>query len=597
MKKFLSIGTLLIALFSFVLLGCPEADDNDSSTTKPGGDTSLVNTPVLLRAEVFAANKKELVLTFNKAVSGDKTGWKINDTAISVDPTGSGTATWKFTFTTDVASDSYSTKISYNGTTTKDSDNNSLLGVNDWPVLFIPTNGSSDTTLPVLNNAFITQEASKYYLVLIFSERVTCSTQALGIITNGIVIDYEYYTTNPPDGFGSEMWKIALTGAPTGAVTIAYIRLSSGDIRDYSGNYLAAFTRNVINPANDTTDPYLISAVVLDSAPNKLILAFSEPVIVKESGSGGGSGDVGWVLDVDGEDGLAEENKTTFTGEMPEGYGTNKWIVTLTKEFTEDTKAWIGYHHGDALTVDLAGNDIHEFGGRPIANRVGLSPDTTAPTLINVAVTSKGGGSGDESWMIMVFSEPVIMIGGDDDSGGWSINGNTFDGSSPDNFKIDSDVWLIKLENDITADSAVTISFNASALTARAYDLSGNKLVGFSNRTAVNNFNDTTAPTILNITAKVGSKQMVITFSEPVIWSEPQDDSDPTMGFAFTGLTWADQPTGNGTAVWTIPLTTVVTSSTTATLAYTTGSGSLIIYDFNANTMESFTAKNVTIQP
>lgn len=518
-------------------------------------------------------------------------GWSIQGNTFTNPPDGLGSATWTITLSNDVSKDS--ARISYNNHDgiAKDLDNRPLSEVNDWPVLFIPTGSSSDTTPPILNNAAVIKKAdNNYYMVLVFSEPVISTTSVLAIVTNGVLIDYESYATSgePPAGFGSELWEILLTGAPTtSAVSIAYVNLSADDIRDYSGNYLASFTKSVINTISDITHPGLISAVVLNSAPNKLVLTFTEPVIVKEAV--GGSSDIGWRLDVADDGG-----ETTFTDEIPVGYGTNTWTVTLNKPLTAGKSAWISYHHGGMETTDFAGNDISIIDNRPIANRVGLSPDTIAPTLISAAVTGKGGDSNNEPWMILVFSEPVIMAdGGEDDSGGWSISGNSFNQTTEP--KIDSNVWFIPLTDAINVSSpAITISYNTS--TGSAYDLSGNKLTSFTNRAVENKSSDTIKPTIISITARVGTKSMVITFSEPVFWME-QDSSDGGGGFTFTGLTWADQPTGNGTATWTIPLIETVTSGMSASLSYdATDPNAILILDFNANTMDSFTNTAVTIQ-
>jgi len=619
MKK-LVLGTLLITalVFSLVFLGC----GGDSG----GGGGKDTTPPVLMKAQVFektsasdTTTERTLVLTFSEpvviksassrasdggegagdggssSVDDDKYGGlSLNGNEFAGDIVGIGTATWKILLK-DAVTDSKSVSISYDedGIITDKADN-ALLEFGGWPVMF----GPPDNKKPTLDSALVIREnTNDYYLILIFSEPITADNPDVKLSLSGATISLEDEPSVIDEAGAVFKFKLVETNLTAASVfTISYTKSSPLDVRDYSGNYLENFKNWAVeNKIGDTTDPYLISAVVLNSAPNKLILTFSEPVFVKESGGDGHgdeSDDIGWVFDVDGG------NEILFTGEPPEGLGSAVWTVTLNGHLTAGMRAWINYHHGGAETVDYAGNDLHEINGRPVANRVGLDPDTTPPTLVGAYMTNKGGDTGDQPWMIMVFSEPVIMAGGDDDeSGGWSVTGIEFDEEAGDEFQIDSEIWLIKLKSIPAIETTATISYNASR--GACYDLSGNKLTNVT-KNVVNKTDDNDAPTITSITAKIGTKFMVINFSEPVMWLDMgggDGEGDGGGGFTFTGLTWADQPEGNGTNKWTIPLTTVVTSTTTATLAYDADApGAITIIDFNANPLATFEAKTVTIQ-
>jgi hypothetical protein len=90
------------------------------------------------------------------------------------------------------------------------------------------------------------------------------------------------------------------------------------------------------------------------------------------------------------------------------------------------------------------------------------SGDTTAPTLTNVSVTN---GAPDK--LILTFDEPVTA----NNVSGWSLQGATISGNV---IGRGSMIWIIPLNESVSAGQSLTISYSASAGSTR--DMAGNVL-------------------------------------------------------------------------------------------------------------------------
>jgi hypothetical protein len=78
---------------------------------------------------------------------------------------------------------------------------------------------------------------------------------------------------------------------------------------------------------------------------------------------------------------------------------------------------------------------------------------------------------------------------------------------------------------------------------------------------------DTTPPTLISaVVANATSNQLILTFSEPTT-------ADSAAGWTLTGAHISGDPTGLGTATWTVPLSSNVTSGSTLSMSYNSSAG------------------------
>ena len=342
----------------------------------------------------------------------------------------------------------------------------------------------SDTTPPTLLSAIVLGSAPDE-LILTFDEAVTAAN-ADGWSWTGPVF------SALPEGIGTATWIVKLTTNVTSVdgITISY-DAAAGNTADLAGNALASISSmavtNTANP-DDTTPPTLVSAVVWATAPNKLVLTFSEPVTCADLD--------GWWCNY----GFKSPPEIA-------GKGTAVWTITMNGSAAKIGPARFDYNPvGGANLTDLAGN--------PPAGRIPETDewvaafkdpsDTTPPTVLVAGVGFAAIGF-TNTQLVIVFSEEVVIPNGKD---GWTLTGATI--SAVDT--IDKDMLALTLAAAPSTGAALKLSYNAAA--GGIVDGNDNALASISNMTIINALGDNARPTCTNVT--ITGKVITFSFNEPV---------------------------------------------------------------------------------
>jgi len=425
----------------------------------------------------------------------------------------------------------------------------------------------ADLTPPVLLSAIISDDAPDT-LVLTFSKAVTGSTKGWSLGDDDPV---DAVPATEAVGNGTATWKLGLTPAAAAGnkITISY-DATEGDTKDTDGNKLKSITsravvNNVGNPDGDTTAPTLTAAVVEAAAPAILVLTFSEPVIFENLN--------GWTL----------TGASISTATAPTGSDTATINITLGAAVTETAILILNYDATKGSVGDLSGNKLAAIASRPVANKT----DVTPPTLLSAIIYSDKPNE-----LVLTFSEAVTYPETDTNLNGWNSNGA---GGFKDPLEITGKgtaTWKITVKESVSKYSRVEIMYSGGTTT----DIAGNPLADFEKYQTVpfRVPGDTTPPTLVSAEATVGTKLLVLTFSEDVTAG---DMEDPSTIISITNNTFniTGEPLGFGTSVWTIDLGTTVASGASMTFTYTKPAAGGI-EDFSGNPLATV-SKVVTIKP
>ena len=561
------------------LISIPSFRVTNNVGSNPGPVDPAAARLILVSAKIQNANPNKMILIFSKpatidtTVSGEENGgWSLHGQegiTFAGQPEGLGTAAWTVSLSKAAVAERAggSIHISYNnpqnGKTTSLDGTEELNDIRNQKAAN-EIDSAPDTTKPTLNAAFV-QKGAPDKLILYFSEPVIIDDG------NGYTLTGVSFSTNQePEGLGTQKLRITLS-APVTANTSAAIAYTKGDTRDPSGNFMDSFAaRPIVIGVGDDTRPILDNAKVLNSAPNKLILTFSEPVIILGpwgNNGGGGEGGQGWGIWNAAFDMTAE----------PAGIGTTVWTVTLSSNAAPGQRIELFYSNegvnDDNAATDLAGNRLGDFENRLAANSVGGIEDTTPPELI-AAYVRKGA----PDTLVLMFSEPVTT----DEGAAWTLTGAAFSPTArPEG--IGDREWRITLTAPVAAGQAITITYDAAAGDTR--DTSGNRLASITTPlAAANGVGDNTPPALVGaVVENAARNQLVLTFSEGVI-TAGDVQVDPSTAVTVTGaaIDWTKDPEYGGSgSVMKIWLTANVTAGAVITFSYDGNSGLLVDYGDN----------------
>jgi endo-1,4-beta-xylanase len=232
---------------------------------------------------------------------------------------------------------------------------------------------------------------------------------------------------------------------------------------------------------NDTTPPALTSAVVENSAPNRLILTFNEAVTADSA--------AGWSL-----------TGAAISGN-PSGIGTATWTVSLAANITSGSALTISYNSSTGNTRDTAGNPLGNIASFAVTNNVGGGVnDTTPPVLIHAVVENSAPNR-----LALTFSEAVTA----DSVAGWSLTGATISGD-PSGFG--TAVWTVPLTANVSSASALTISYNSS--TGNTRDSAGNALGNIASFAVTNNVSGGSGDTTVSLDdGTAGDNKVILALS------------------------------------------------------------------------------------
>jgi hypothetical protein len=149
-----------------------------------------------------------------------------------------------------------------------------------------------------------------------------------------------------------------------------------------------------MGPYIDTTPPVLVSAVVRDAAPNKLVLTFNEAAMADSA--------EGWSV-----------TGATIKGN-PSGLRTWTWTFTLSAAVSPEQTLRISYDASVGFTGDSAGNAMEDIVSHRVINYVGQPEDDSSNPF-------EGSWTGDDG--ALTITDSTWELAGDV-KGDYTRNGN-----------------------------------------------------------------------------------------------------------------------------------------------------------------------------
>lgn len=198
-----------------------------------------VTAPTVVTAVINTAGTL-LTVTFDENVSGDGTGFVLDDATTLTYVSGTGTDTWVFTNGRTIASGETRT-LEYSSVTGNAADDsaNDLVTFTAQAI----TNNSTytpDVTAPTISSATITAATT---LTIVFDEAVNITTAGgITIASSGAAV-----TVSSPLGNGTDTLTLTLSRSivSTESLSLSYDS-GPGDIADLSANALASFTNRLL---------------------------------------------------------------------------------------------------------------------------------------------------------------------------------------------------------------------------------------------------------------------------------------------------------------------------------------------------------------
>ncbi|WP_341328737.1 SwmB domain-containing protein [Methylotuvimicrobium sp. KM2] len=445
-----------------------------------------------------------------------------------------------------------------------------------------------DTTPPVLQSAATSADGNS--LVLTYDEALDeANPPAPGdfaVNVNGAPVTVSNVTVSG-DTVTLDLGTAVVNGD---TVSASYTDPSAGDdaaaTQDLAGNDAASFSdtavANNVPVIPDTTPPVLLNAETSTDG-NSLVLTYDEAL---DGANPPAAGD--FEVNVNG-------NPVTVSGVTVSGDTVTLNLATPVANGDTVTASYTDPSAGDDAnaTQDLAGNDAASFTNSPVTNTVPVTPDTTAPTLLN-AETSTDGNS-----LVLTYDEALDAANppaaGDFEV---NVNGNPVTVSG---VTVSGDTVTLNLATPVVNGDTVTASYtdpSAGDDAAATQDLAGNDAASFSDTAVANNvpvIPDTTPPVLLNAETSTDGNSLVLTYDEALDAANPPAAGDFEVNVngnpvAVSGVTVS------GDTV-TLDLGTAVVNGDTVTASYTdpsAGDDAAATQDLAGNDAASFSDSPVT---
>ena len=409
------------------------------------------------------------------------------------------------------------------------------------------TNDSPDTTPPVL----VTPAVNGATLTLTYNEALDTNSvpgeSAFTVKVDGVTRSLA--DTNPVAVSGSAV-TLTLASAVTDrqAVTVSYsVPTGPGakPIRDAADHNAAAFTdKTVTNDSPDTTPPMLVTSAVNGAT---LTLTYDEALDTSSVPRG-----IDFTVRVGGN--FRDVSNVAISGR----------VVTLTLFSAVNAGQGVSMSYRPDLTPnpiqDLAGHNATSLSQHGVANVTG---DTTAPALSTTTPPAVNGAV-----LTLTFDETLDVIS-IPAAGAFTVKADGRGVSLADAgpVAVGARVVTLRLVSPVTDRQAVTVSYTVPASNP-VRDLAGNGAAAFSDRAAVNNTPDMSAPRLISaLPPTVAGALLTLT------WDEALDAAHEPAASAFAvkadgaPVTVTDVAVAGSAA--TLTLASAVTDRQAVTVSYT----------------------------
>ena len=477
----------------FAMVTPTNLDEADYGGVMPGYQIET-NAPFIQSITIEDSNPNEVVIVFNKNVSGTEAGFSLSGTTStvfdSITINGSETDTL-IGVISDAAVFGENITLSYDAGSIGDIEDefgNQLENVSG----FIVTNlvGTTDVTAPTIQSITI-EDISPNEVVIVFDEIVTGTN--LGFTLSGTTsTGFDTIIGSGSDTIIGILSDAAVVGE---IISLDYSSGSIGDIQDISGNMLDDVSGySVTNNTVEKVLPTFDFVRVQDASPDRIIMTFSETV----TGT-----NVGFRIS-----GTTSDAFTSLSGS-----GTNTLTGILSDNVVNGEVITLDYDAGSLGDIqDLAGNQLEDVSSLAVLN---LVSETDPPVIQSATVEN---------------SNPLRVVLAFDEGVAGAINGFDLYGTTSTGFigisGSGSSTLSMSLSDPIVAGEILTLNYTNKG--GGIADSHGNFMEAFTGMSITNNVIEVIAPTLQSATVENSNpNQMVLTFDEAVDIS--------TVGFSFTG--------------------------------------------------------------